>query len=322
MNSFVDLGKLFFAACVVGIHTHAFSSWRPVHTYIFALAVPFFFVCSGYFLGKKIGKAGSQAEYRTIIARYFKRLLIPYAIWGIWYFFLETAVSVVTEHTGLKEALVTRLYNWLISSPGGGLWYVQTLLIMLCILWISDSKQYRRVILIAAMLTSMIPAVIGAAGSTLMLHGINVYGEHVFVWDGLFFMAGLIFGETDNGKTGSNIPAAAFAGLFAVKVILNLTGITLFTRIINMLLAVTLFAILQRRSAPYSRETSLRMRRWSTIIYFTHMTVKYGVQFGFKILHWKESTLVFLISMIILVIYCVIVDEHFRDTKLFKLLYA
>ena len=57
-TSSIDLMKLFFAICIVAIHTgllNQFSSatnWYIMHM-IFRLAVPFFFITSGYFFGKK-----------------------------------------------------------------------------------------------------------------------------------------------------------------------------------------------------------------------------------------------------------------------------
>lgn len=92
--SAVDLFKCIFAICVVAIHTMAFkdhgeSAYFAFTYCITSFAVPYFFVCSGYFLGRKIyGKDLQKSDYRLIIKNYAQRLLKPYLIWGCWYFLI------------------------------------------------------------------------------------------------------------------------------------------------------------------------------------------------------------------------------------------
>lgn len=79
--SLVSSGKLFFAFCVLGIHSGAFEN-SALRSYVFSLAVPFFFICSGYFLGVKINHINNLKEYQSVLNQYFKRLVVPYFIWG------------------------------------------------------------------------------------------------------------------------------------------------------------------------------------------------------------------------------------------------
>ena len=68
--SAVDLFKCIFAICVVAIHTMAFkdhgeSAYFAFTYCITSFAVPYFFVCSGYFLGRKIYRKDLQkSDYR------------------------------------------------------------------------------------------------------------------------------------------------------------------------------------------------------------------------------------------------------------------
>ena len=56
-NHTIDFLKLFFALCIVGIHTDLVKIFPSEHTQwyvmqvVFRMGVPFFFVVSGYFLG-------------------------------------------------------------------------------------------------------------------------------------------------------------------------------------------------------------------------------------------------------------------------------
>lgn len=57
----VDLLKLIFAYCVVAIHTQA-ANKAPLYLQFWtALAVPFFFVCSGYYFQIKLNAVGHES---------------------------------------------------------------------------------------------------------------------------------------------------------------------------------------------------------------------------------------------------------------------
>lgn len=91
------------------------------HIVLLLFAVPYFFVCSGYFLGRKIyGKDLQKSDYRLIIKNYAQRLLKPYLIWGCWYFLIVLVNEIVRNHKNVIEALKSGIHNWIVSSPGGG----------------------------------------------------------------------------------------------------------------------------------------------------------------------------------------------------------
>ena len=71
----IDYAKLFFAVCIVVIHTDVFlstrlSSWMILHG-ICRLAVPFFFITSGFFFGKKLL---ISKNIKQDLVKYCKRL--------------------------------------------------------------------------------------------------------------------------------------------------------------------------------------------------------------------------------------------------------
>lgn len=126
---FVDVCKFVACICIVGIHTAAFSDCMGGDYYlqsgVFRLAVPFFFVVSGFFFGKQLLTA---KDSRQVLKKYIYRLGVPLAFW-------ET-INIVIEI--LKQLFVKRLpaseiaYNIIKSIlfyPYGALWYVQALMI-------------------------------------------------------------------------------------------------------------------------------------------------------------------------------------------------
>ncbi len=79
----IDLMKFIFCLCIIGIHTNISSIFPKALQLLigrgfFRLAVPFFFVCSGFWIGKKYLK--QPAELDIIIQKYIFRLLIPLII--------------------------------------------------------------------------------------------------------------------------------------------------------------------------------------------------------------------------------------------------
>lgn len=61
----VDAFKLLFAYCVVAIHTQFLSTFNHVIVLemLFSMAVPFFFISSGYFFQSKLNRNSGQ-KYR------------------------------------------------------------------------------------------------------------------------------------------------------------------------------------------------------------------------------------------------------------------
>lgn len=77
----IDVLKLFFCICIIGIHTEIFSNinadlnWYVVHC-VFRIAVPFFFAVAGFFYGSKIMK--NKDKIFEITKSYLTRLFIPF----------------------------------------------------------------------------------------------------------------------------------------------------------------------------------------------------------------------------------------------------
>lgn len=69
--NFIDILKFFFMLCVIALHCHielvfGRAGWYVLHC-IFRLAVPFFFVASGFFFMSKLEKSGGGWTDNKII---------------------------------------------------------------------------------------------------------------------------------------------------------------------------------------------------------------------------------------------------------------
>ncbi|MBR2951333.1 MAG: acyltransferase [Lachnospiraceae bacterium] len=120
----VDLAKFFFCICILFRHTGAYheipASWYFQHM-LFCLAVPFFFVTSGFFLGRKIWNADIR-NLPQIASGYVKRLLYPYIVFTL-INSIFAARDLLINGESIKWTLL-RLARAALFYPYGALWYV------------------------------------------------------------------------------------------------------------------------------------------------------------------------------------------------------
>ncbi|WP_160669690.1 acyltransferase [Clostridium sp. C8-1-8] len=124
----VDLLRLVFAIGVMMIHTRALESvnkdlWMATSMGICRLAVPFFFIVSGYFLYKRIQ---SPKEPSTTL----KRLLILYFAWVL----IESITLFPIVLSILKLPLIMIIIRFLLIGISGSLWYIASLIITIFII--------------------------------------------------------------------------------------------------------------------------------------------------------------------------------------------
>lgn len=134
----IDFFKFIACLSIIAIHT-AFGSdfMSKSGYYVFAngflrLAVPYFFVVSGFFFGKKIEKAGEAGI--TAIKGYCVRLLYPLVFWEIINIVIEILKQRFIQHLGIA-AIILNVIKSVLFYPYGALWYVQALIIATIIVY-------------------------------------------------------------------------------------------------------------------------------------------------------------------------------------------
>ena len=86
----LDLAKFIAALLIIVIHTAPFRTYSSVITFglrniVCVVAVPFFFVCSGFLLFSKLQTLSDPKEQNSYMVKHIKRLLIMYLIWSLVY---------------------------------------------------------------------------------------------------------------------------------------------------------------------------------------------------------------------------------------------
>ena len=127
----VDVFKFFFAVCIVALHTDAldflpYNTFYMITNIVFRAAVPYFFVASGFFLGRKLLAAPGE-QYARIIRAYCLRLLKPLIFFEIISLVYHGFVFLYTGK-GLVYT-VLNLVRSILFYPYGALWYVQACIV-------------------------------------------------------------------------------------------------------------------------------------------------------------------------------------------------
>lgn len=131
----IDIIKFLFSVCVVGIHTNILTSetsnieWGIFHG-IFRLAVPFFFVCSGFFLGLKLYRTNTFNDGKNEIKKYIKRLIVPYIFWLI----IGLPFQVYKLRADNFVLIIFKLIRSILFYPWGALWYIWALIIAILLI--------------------------------------------------------------------------------------------------------------------------------------------------------------------------------------------
>ena len=304
-NVGMDFAKFIAALMVVAIHTNAFKDQSLVvyefcSYCVFTFAVPFFFICSGYLLGAKIRCTSDISGYSDVIKKYLLRLLHPYLIWGIWYFVLTSVIGIKKNNASPITSFAYQLRLWLVSSPGGGLWYIQTILIILVILYIDRKKEHIALFTIISLILSFVPNIFErlCKGLSPLKEIYDFYYRAFltdlnFVWWGVFFLIGIslaIYGEFVILKIRKfKIPCLAFSYVIYIF-IYSIIGKGVVLHGLKILVSIFIFINVLHFRLEINPITSVAFRKMSTIIYFTHFTFIYAIQILFKLLGLDYGT--------------------------------
>ena len=290
----IDLVKLIMAVLVIGCHTDPlYGCENPfladaLHS-LMQTAVPFFFLCTGFFLWKKIGNASFEDRQIELRRNLIKNIKL-YVIWSVIYAPLAVLFFYSSGYS-LERAIVSYLRGFFLMGQNYNSWMLWYLL-----------------------------ACIYALLFLRFLLKRNASLARISVWGGMFYLFGLLLTEfiTNSGPLPASIESVRyllsrsiesgriFSGFFFLPVGMQLadnkpapgTGLVLFLCgfIGDILLAGVLGSLFRGISAVgifltvfgihlQSRPLYPILRQMSIILYFIHMyvwTFYYTLVYGQK----------------------------------------
>jgi len=326
----IDIGKLLFSLSILTCHVLSCPTISECNSYLKIywvlyyvlnrIAVPFFFICTGYFLSNEL----SQKNGYKRVWLFTKKIIRIYIVWTIIY----------SPFIIFNNSPIVLLQRTLFQGSVPVFWYLTSLIIAVNLLFVLIKYFGKKIAGAIAVITysfgifvSYIPD-----GEGLLFQIIHMY-KKIFITfaNGLFFglifvFIGVIIGQKENGfiknkRTNQDNKHLRIIGLFIATMIsifaiafevlmrqtnnirednfilcLPIAGITVFL-LIKELNKLTIFELIKD-------ETSIKIRKLSTLIYCLHMFIVYIYIFlGFTndIFRWIFTfTFTLIIAMLLL----------------------
>lgn len=205
----VDLMKVIAAIMVVNLHIGMLNTYSMEIDYylkaICRIAVPFFFMTSGFFLYRKINRNPNQE--RNLIRQFIIRILKLYCFW----FLALLPLSVYTMSLEPEKSVLLQLWSIirsiLFSGAFLGSWYLNTTIIAALIVFFLSKKLSNFSILILGFIlyimcifSSSYYGLIEHSKISEFIKGFEfIFGPFYNTWPaGVFFFAvGKVFGENE-----------------------------------------------------------------------------------------------------------------------------
>ncbi len=298
----VNIAKLFFAINIVLLH-YGVIDCLPFGSLITAmvtrLAVPYFFVASGYFWSKKIYASTDRLEQKAITSTYCKRLGFKLLIFEPISIVLFLIVSIL-QKAPMRETCIS-IIQGILFYPSGALWYIQAVIVAVLLLvpFVSRKRIYFMVF------PAFVLYFIGALGNRYhFLVDNTVVGYLISRYDDIFVTTrnGLFFGFPfvflgclisrfeerllQTGRAQAIKIAAAFAFSYLLCfveycLVNSRTGRGDNALYLSYFFVVPLLFILTARVQKTNRDTAT-VRNLSISIYLIHRPINIATVYIFK----------------------------------------
>lgn len=194
----LDLFKFIFSIVVVSIHTLPFIDFSESFSWYYNavignVAVPFFFVTSGYLLFKKLDVLNKEDRY-IAMKNYVWHILRMYIVWTVIWLPWKILNFITMDHlTGWD--IVVYFRDVLIGHSGDALWYLPALAFAVYIVYKMDSAFNRLSILKIWLIIYCIGALISSLFEVLPFKSVVVFYHTIFENASVgFFYCGFLYG--------------------------------------------------------------------------------------------------------------------------------
>lgn len=234
----LDLAKFICAILIIVLHTAPFSSYSKLLTFGFRniitiIAVPFFFLTSGFLAFKKLDSLEGERKGAYIV-QYLKRLFVMYLIWSAVYF-VFVVISWSREGFSMG-AVLEYVKNFFFEGSYSTIWFLPALFAAtLLVYWLHKRWSYRMIFAIACaiyLFTLGASSYYGLAEQVSALKA--VYELYYSVFDtvkngvcfGLIFVSmGAMISECEEKITQATTALRAFVPVVGFAVLLSMEAV-------------------------------------------------------------------------------------------------
>lgn len=318
----LDVMKFVMAVVVVAIHTRpelSFSSLivRNFFEAVYSIAVPFFFMASGFLLFRKISLPLTD-EGKLRIKSYLKRMCKLYVLWTIVYFPL-TVYGFYLDGISPLKAVAVFFRNFLLvgeNHMSWPLWYLLALIVAVGIIYILlKLKVPKGCIVIISIMMALIGVGLDYCKENSLMPQITDLYFTAFLKTRNGFFVGFLYVAL--GMFLSKLEQISVFGPILLFV-LGVVGMSMKLPLSNALIVCPIFIFsISCVGNKITQDNSVRFRMYSSIIYFVHMIFVAGLVIGMNI---NSGLLLFSVVSVVALIFSYLL-MNFRFNRIFKLFF-
>lgn len=316
----LDICKLLMAFCVVAIHTNPLAHCtitlvKNIYNSFVSMAVPFFFLSSGFLLAQKFQHPFSEKENEIIIKKYLIKIVKLFLIWTALYLPLAI-INFIVEGTDALTAVLKYMRGFFFIGEQYNSWHLWYLLstiysLILILILFKLKLSLRKIVVIGCIIfifsigisyfadyKGTLPSV-----AVLMKKLINISIANGRIFTGMFYIPiGIMLSMK---KTSVRTAMIMLVGGYLLNVFVENHYLS---SIIVGVSSIGFFCVVKSLTLPNSRFYPFA-RKMSTVIYFIHMYIwsfYYKVIYGIKTFGIDSFLVTSGICLIIAVVYVIL----------------
>ena len=319
----LDVMKFVMAIIVVAVHTRPELSFkstfiRELFEALYSIAVPFFFMASGFLLFRKI-ELPLNKEGEVRIKSYLKRMCKLYLVWTIIYLPL-TIYGFYLDGISPLKAVAVFFRNFLLVGENymsWPLWYLLALIVAVGIIYILLKLKVPKgwIVIISIMMTLIGVGLDYCKENSLMPQITDLYFS-AFLKTRNGFFVGFLYVAL--GMLFSKLQRVFVFGSILLFV-LGVVGMSMKLPLSNVLIVCSIFVFsISCAGNKITQDTSVRFRLLSSIIYFVHMIFMAGLVIAFGL----DKSFSLFSHVAILSVCTGVMLLSFRNSKTFRLFFS
>lgn len=289
-SNLIDINKFLFSLFIVCIHTNILEhtsetiNWYVTHL-IFRMAVPFFFITTAYFFGKKFNRCTNKREQFNVVRQYIKKYMPLFIMWST-VGLIEDIFYYISRDVSYP---IIRLIHTYLFYPKGAMWFVLACMVAVTLIYILWNKKILLIVCVIgysfALLCNSYYFIV--SDNIVFASIIDIYMKiFISARNGLFvglplFVLGIWYSKKDNFINKRTTKELIVIATFLFIILVTEVSLIRFRPILDdssifismPFLAVILLEISTRLTVGITKETSIIFRRLSGYIYFLHRAI-------------------------------------------------